>query len=226
MLILGLDTTQPTVQISLLGESQKIFVGEQFTNKMESLPGLLKRLFESYDLQPQALTAIGIISGPGNYTGIRAGMMVVKTLTYRYQIPLYGLSKLEAALYSLRSLNMPLSPIFHVRQGQIYTGLGQWQAGQANYQVEPCSKSLPDWFNQLAEQGLPALFCRSEPFEGEWPNERAWLPLGNLAGAVADWTHEQVKGGHPPKNEVAPFYIRPAVQMGAAQVPPAKANPN
>ena len=222
MLILGLDTTQPTVQISLLGESQKFFVGEQFTNKMESLPGVLKRLFESYEFQPQDLTAIGIISGPGNYTGIRAGMMVVKTLTYRYQIPLYGLSKLEAALYSLRSLNTPLSPIFHVRQGQIYTGLGQWQAGQAHYLLEPCSKSLSDWLKQLDEQGLSALFCRAEPFEGEWPSERAWLPLGNLAGAVAAWTQEQVNGGHPPQSEVAPFYIRPAVQTGTAQVISAK----
>ncbi len=226
MLILGLDTTQPTLQIALLGESQKFFVGEQFVNKMESLPGVLKRLFESYDLQPQALTAIGIINGPGNYTGIRAGMMVVKTLTYRYQIPLYGMSKLEAALYSLRSLNTPLSPIFNVRQGQIYTGLGQWQAGQACYLVEPCSKSLPDWLNQLDEQGLSALLCRAEPFEGEWTSERTWLPLGNLAGAVAAWTQEQLKGGHPPDNEVAPFYIRPAVQTGTAQALPAKANPN
>ncbi|MGE3727084.1 MAG: tRNA (adenosine(37)-N6)-threonylcarbamoyltransferase complex dimerization subunit type 1 TsaB [Candidatus Sericytochromatia bacterium] len=221
MLILGLDTTQPTVQISLLEENQKLFVGEHFTSRMESLPGLLKRLFDNFDFQPQNLSAIGIITGPGNYTGIRAGMMVVKTLTYRYQIPLYGLSKLEASLYGLRSLNMPLSPIFNVRQGQIYTGLGKWEE-RAVYKVEPHSSDLETWLKRLEEEAPSGLLCSPDPL----PDQKTWLPLGNLANAVAEWTREQLKCADPPQTEVQPFYIRPAVQTGPAQARSDRQNQN
>lgn len=209
MLILGLDTTQPTVQISLIGETQKFYQGAYYVKRMESLPSLLKQLFEHFGFRPQDLTAIGVITGPGNYTGIRAGMMVVKTLTYRYQLPLYGMHKIEAAFYSLRSLQQPLSPIFNVRQGQVYTGVGQWLANRADYQIAPHSTDLDSWLQRLPQEAPSGLLCSEEPL-----NYPQWLPLGHLAQAMAEWTRECVHSNISPLTEVQPFYIRPAVQTG------------
>jgi tRNA threonylcarbamoyl adenosine modification protein YeaZ len=208
MLILGLDTTQPLVQISLLGEAQKWLTSEHYLERMESLPALLKHLFEGLQFQPSDLSAIGFITGPGNYTSIRAGMMVVKTLTYRYQIPLYGLNKLEAALYSLRSLKQDLSPVFSVRQQQIYTGLGQWTDEGVIYQVEPHSTTEQDWRNYL--ESHPAQICKADHEILEL--SKTYLPLGNLAAAVAEYSFTRFKQNQAPETEVLPFYIRPAVQ--------------
>ncbi|PIQ27318.1 tRNA (adenosine(37)-N6)-threonylcarbamoyltransferase complex dimerization subunit type 1 TsaB [bacterium (Candidatus Blackallbacteria) CG17_big_fil_post_rev_8_21_14_2_50_48_46] len=210
MLILGIDTTQSNAQIALLQNKQKLAVCEFFLERMESLPALLHDLFQERGILPAELGGIGFVKGPGNYTGIRAGLMVVKTLTSLYNLPLWGFTRLETALYSLRHLNTAISPVFNVRQGQFYTAWGQWQKDQAQYLLEPDTWALEAWISKLEQsvEGSLPFIISNEPLDINLP----WLPLGNMALAVAELSAEKI-AAQQTAPEVLPFYIRPAVQI-------------
>lgn len=203
MLILGLDTTQPNAQIALLNQNQKILETEIFLPRMEQLPSKLSSLFQSLEIQPTELRAAGFVTGPGNYTGIRAGLIVLKTLTSIYHLPLYGFTRMETALFSLRSLPQPVSPLFNIRQNQIYTALGQWQNDQPLYALPPQIQTWDSWLQNLPWQ--PLFFCSD-------PQPFACLPLGNMALAAAEMTQACLHRSVSPPDSVHPFYIRPAVQ--------------
>lgn len=206
MFILGLDTTQPHAQITLLNQDHTIVATEILLPRMEYLPRQLHHLFESLNLPPSQLHAAGFVTGPGNYTGIRVGLTVIKTLSLIYHVPLYGFTRMETALFSVRSLKQPVSPIFNIRQQQIYTALGQWQGHQAIYSLPPQVCTWEHWQEKLSEQPL---FFSSEP------QPFPCLPLGNMALAAAELTKFYLEQSLPAPDSIQAFYIRPAVQMPA-----------
>lgn len=64
----------------------------------EQLVSTIDRLLRKYRIQPQDLKCIACGTGPGSYTGTRAGAIVAKTLSYANRTPLLGFCSLESWL--------------------------------------------------------------------------------------------------------------------------------
>ena len=52
------------------------------------------------DLDLESLTAVVVVTGPGTYTGVRAGMAAALGIAQARSLPLHGLSSLEVAAHS------------------------------------------------------------------------------------------------------------------------------
>jgi tRNA threonylcarbamoyladenosine biosynthesis protein TsaB len=57
---------------------------------------LIQSLLNEHHLRPSALMGIVVNKGPGSYTGLRIGVSAAKAIAYAANLPLYGLSGLDA----------------------------------------------------------------------------------------------------------------------------------
>jgi tRNA threonylcarbamoyladenosine biosynthesis protein TsaB len=96
--ILALDTSTPTTSCALLEDDRVL--REQLIDPParagDVLPGALG------DLDGIEAVAVGI--GPGSFTGLRVGLAAAKTIAYARQLPIAGVSSLQAIALDERGL--------------------------------------------------------------------------------------------------------------------------
>ena len=132
MKILAIDTSNYVLGISLI--DQEKVIGEYITNLKKNhsvrvMPAI-EYLMKECEIVPGDLTKIIVAKGPGSYTGVRIGVTIAKSLAWSLQIPLVGVSSLEARQPRRGAiLKGEFFPLFDARRGQIYTGLYQFKEG-------------------------------------------------------------------------------------------------
>ena len=145
MNVLAIDTSNYSLGIALVNQEQVI--GEYITNMKKNhsirvMPAI-EKLMQDCEMKPTDVEKIVVAKGPGSYTGVRIGVTIAKTLAWTLNIPLVGISSLEAlAAGAGRYFDGCISPLFDARRGQIYTGLYQyrkWKIGvfstRSNYLI-------------------------------------------------------------------------------------------
>jgi len=97
-ILLAIDTTTDVFCLGLSRESE--LIGEKNIpgrKHSERLMEEIGSLLEENSFTHNDITAIGIGTGPGSFTGIRVGMSVAITMAQFIKIPLYGFSALDLA---------------------------------------------------------------------------------------------------------------------------------
>ncbi len=95
--LLCFDTSAPTVAVALhdgtdvIGEQ----VSEQPMKHGEQLAPLIDVVLREADVGRQDLTALGVGTGPGPFTGLRVGLVTARTLAYVLDLPVYGVCSLD-----------------------------------------------------------------------------------------------------------------------------------
>ncbi|WP_430535597.1 tRNA (adenosine(37)-N6)-threonylcarbamoyltransferase complex dimerization subunit type 1 TsaB [Listeria rocourtiae] len=125
MIILGIDTSNDTLGVSLWRDNKVI--GELVTNLKKNhsvrlLPAIAQ-LMKECDVTPQDLTKIAVAEGPGSYTGLRIGVTVAKTMAWDLQIPLVGVSSLALMAQNGRFFEGLIVPVMDARRGNVYAGI-------------------------------------------------------------------------------------------------------
>ncbi|MCH1627444.1 tRNA (adenosine(37)-N6)-threonylcarbamoyltransferase complex dimerization subunit type 1 TsaB [Fredinandcohnia quinoae] len=188
MKVLSIDTSNNVMGIGLL-DGEKV-VGEIITNLAKNhsirvMPAIEQLLLEC-GLKVNELDKIVVAKGPGSYTGVRIGVTIAKSLAWALNIPLVGISSLEALAANGRFFNGFISPIFDARRGQVYTGLYAYTDGRLICKKEDKILLLVDWLNELRESATPTLFLGNDlPIHQEIIQNE----LGELAtfAAYTDW---------------------------------------
>ena len=161
MNVLAIDTSNTTLGIAIINEDQVI--GEYITNMKKNhsirvMPAM-ERLLSDCDLKPADLDKIVVAKGPGSYTGVRIGVTIAKTLAWTLNVPLVGISSLEALAAGVaRHFDGFVSPLFDARRGQIYTGLYQFKDGQLQTVIKDQILLSVDWAEQLQTYNEKILF--------------------------------------------------------------------
>ena len=75
------------------------FANSEATKQAEELIPAIESLLKEHNSNYAKLTAIAACIGPGSFTGLRIGLAAAKGLALALNIPLIGVSSLEAALY-------------------------------------------------------------------------------------------------------------------------------
>ena len=165
MKVLSIDTSNYALGIALVdGEQVK---GEYITNikknhSIRVMPAI-EALMNDCDIMPKDLEKIVVARGPGSYTGVRIGVTIAKTLAWTLQIPIVGVSSLEASAASAgRYFDGVISPLFDARRGQIYTGLYQFSAGRITTLKEDQLVLSENWAAELAKQDQKVLFIGND----------------------------------------------------------------
>ncbi|MBI78560.1 MAG: tRNA (adenosine(37)-N6)-threonylcarbamoyltransferase complex dimerization subunit type 1 TsaB [Rhodospirillaceae bacterium] len=107
MKILGIDSTLGFCSAAVLDQnnSSKCF-NLEFEGHSEMLIPIIQKVMEEADLPFHELNLIAVTVGPGSFTGLRAGLSAAKGLGLALDIPVHGVTTLEAVAFGARSKSL------------------------------------------------------------------------------------------------------------------------
>ena len=136
--LLAIDTSTQACSAALLynGECTQRLANEPRSHTRLLLP-IVDELLASSGCTLQQLDAIAFTAGPGSFTGLRIGLGVVQGLAFAADLPVIGVSTLQAlALRAQRQLSLAgdqfIVPAFDARMGEIYWGVYRTSCGNAD----------------------------------------------------------------------------------------------
>ena len=122
-MILALNTSTPQFGLAMMEEDGTILAeyfmsGEKgFGSLMPALHFLLSKL--KADIHDQK--AVIVTTGPGSFTGLRVGISAAKGLCHALEIPIIGISSLEAMASQFPYSDLPIVPILYSRKNEFFT---------------------------------------------------------------------------------------------------------
>jgi len=100
MKILSINTTGVGTQIALRLNEEVYYVDAGFSRHSESLFPMMEDLLDKHNTIIDDLDYVGVVIGPGSFTGIRIGMSVAKAFCYVKYIPCVAVNSLEVLAYN------------------------------------------------------------------------------------------------------------------------------
>lgn len=121
----------------------------------ENVDTILTDINKKQDISISELDAIGIITGPGNYTGLRVSVTHVKTLAQIYAIPVFSFSALEAALFEDLNTNNIYLTLLPARSNEVNCALVSVKNKKTKILTSPFSWSENQLSNGLEQLKIP-----------------------------------------------------------------------
>jgi tRNA threonylcarbamoyladenosine biosynthesis protein TsaB len=95
---LGIDSASPDASLALIS-GDDVLAERRWTVEStfsQELLAAIDSLLVSAGVERTAITAIAVDAGPGGYTGLRTGVATAQGLAFALDVPLAGISRLEA----------------------------------------------------------------------------------------------------------------------------------
>jgi len=220
MKYLTIDTTTKVTAVSLAEDGCLIAESFLHTSKTHSerLIPMLDQLLKAAYWTLQELEMIGVVRGPGSFTGIRIGIATAQGLAQVLKIPLLAVLSLDALAWAGLGRVEDIVPILDARKNEWYTARYRWAKGEEEVQCLTLPQAIPTdlWLEQLKGLDRPICFvgdatakykARIETVLGEKAvilPDYVSLPRGAYA-ARAVWQRWQETGVG---ELVVPLYIR------------------
>ena len=158
MRILGLDTATSLSSVALLEDGQLsaeatfppqspngVTVSAK-SNHSETVLPLIQSVLEIAHRRLSDIDAIAVSIGPGSFTGLRIGLALVKGIAYDCDLPVVGVSSLEAQATRVAELSGPICPLLDARKQEVYAALFDRHDGEL-------VRCLPDQAVAVSELG-------------------------------------------------------------------------
>lgn len=159
--MLAIDTTTADQGLAIVSDGR--VVGLQLirpgASNTETLTENLTRLLSVTGFGAPALSRVGVVTGPGSFSGIRIGMAVAAGLSDALDIPVTGFNSLELlALHPLVPDGV-LCPLVSAHRGNVYAAAYN-RAGPQHSEISAPAELSPADFDAL----LTRLESSGEPF--------------------------------------------------------------
>ncbi|ACB83996.1 tRNA (adenosine(37)-N6)-threonylcarbamoyltransferase complex dimerization subunit type 1 TsaB [Natranaerobius thermophilus] len=124
MKVLGIDTATKTCCVALIDGNKLMgeFILNNFQTHSERLMPLIDKLLDSLGIKIDEIEGIAVSRGPGAFTGLRIGIGTAQGLAMGNEIPLVGVSTLDALAYQRATLGY-ICPIMDAKKQELYTSL-------------------------------------------------------------------------------------------------------
>ena len=151
MLLLAFETSAKAASVALF--DGKKLLGEHYQNTglthSQTLLVMAQDLLSQCGYQPADVQAVAVANGPGSFTGVRIGAAAAKGFAWGAELPLYGVSTLEAMALGLGIHSGIVCPVMDARRAQVYNALFQFEAGKCRRLTEDRAISLSDLGEEL-----------------------------------------------------------------------------
>ncbi|MBP5519468.1 MAG: tRNA (adenosine(37)-N6)-threonylcarbamoyltransferase complex dimerization subunit type 1 TsaB [Treponema sp.] len=124
MNILALDCA--VTRISLAVKTDSKFVSATYDIGMrqsEILVPSIDEILSKAEIKPSELDASVLTIGPGSFTGLRLGISALKAIELAHNVPVYGVSSLEAYAYPYKNLGFPVISCIDANKDKFYVNI-------------------------------------------------------------------------------------------------------
>ena len=125
MLILAFETTAKSCSAAL--HDGKKLLAESYQNSglthSQTLMVMAEDLLKVCGKSAADVTHLAVAAGPGSFTGVRIGVSAAKGFAWGAQLPVYGVSTLEAMALGLGALDGHICCCMDARRKQVYNAI-------------------------------------------------------------------------------------------------------
>ncbi len=198
---------------SLLSEFSMAPTSKNFNGVMPAIDYLLT----TSRVQAKDVHAVIVAKGPGSFTGLRVGLSAAKGFCQGLDIPIIGVSSLEAMASQAPFASIPVCPILDSRKGEVFVSLFRWSEDmEMQRERDDMSLKVEDLPSFIREKTLflGNDFSAQGPVVSKILGPRALMapaPLWNLRSAsVASVGVERFKKqDFDDLRDLVPGYLRP-----------------
>lgn len=220
MKYLTIDTTTKVTALALAEDGNLVAEGFLHTTKTHSerIIPMLDQVLGATAWKLKDLDFIGVVRGPGSFTGIRIGIATAQGMAQVLELPLIGVLSLDALAWAGYGSSAEIVPILDARKNEWYTAQYRWsETEEKPLRVkEPFAGEPVRWLNELAGLEQPVLFIgdavpRYADMIRDHLGEKAVLlpdylalPRGAYTAQSVWWEWQKTQQG----GLVEPYYIR------------------
>lgn len=122
MKILGIDTSSSSLSVAVMDDDLlkgEFTLNHKLTHSEQMMP-LLDSLLSHLELKMSDIDLIGVSVGPGSFTGIRIGVSAANAMAMALDIPVVGISSLEAMAYTAGETAYTIVSTFDAQRDRFY----------------------------------------------------------------------------------------------------------
>ncbi len=217
MKILAFETSAKAVSVAMLADGKLLAESYQNTGLTHSqtLMVMAQDLLKQCGLTPSDVEAVAVANGPGSFTGVRIGVAAAKGFAWGAELPLVGVSTLEAMAEHLAAYEGIVCPVMDARRAQVYNALFRAEKGRLTRLTEDRAISLEELGAELAALPGPVFLVG----DGSLLTHRT-LSLDKLVLPAEERMHQRAvgvakvadrllqSGGNFAGGELIPNYLR------------------
>ena len=132
MRILAFETSAKAASVAIVEDGT--LLGEMYQNTglthSQTILAMGQDLLLRCGLQVEDVDGVAVAMGPGSFTGIRIGVAAAKGFSWGRELPLYGVSTLEAMALTLGIWEGVVCACMDARRNQVYNALFRAEQGR------------------------------------------------------------------------------------------------
>ena len=206
MLVLGIDTSTPTVSVALVDDDKLLGRQDQPANNAhgEVLAALIDAVLRATSTAPADLAAVAVGLGPGPFTGLRVGIVTAAALGDALGIPVFGDCSLDVLGPEGKLSGRPFAAVTDARRRQVYWAL--YDDGGSRVEgpdIAPAAEVAEHLRGRVSAVVGPGATQYAEAFVDFDVDATQWPDAGRLATNAA----RRHRSGAAP-DALTPMYLR------------------
>ena len=217
MKILTMDTSAKVAAVSLQDENgmrAEFAINHSTHTHSETMLPLIDSALSFVGWKISDLDAVGVVTGPGSFTGVRIGVAMAKGFAQAADLPVIPICTLDAFARSVGVCSHTVAALMDARRGQVYAAAYTWQNGVCTKTVPDCATDITLFLDLLGEEAvfvgdgvLPNLPAIQGKIKHAHILPRNQLP-NCIAGAAAIAAEQYISGNTISAMEIMPYYLR------------------
>ena len=124
MIVLGIDTSTPQTSVAI-GSDREVLANVSIAGKarQESVTPALQQMLAWSGLDLGRVGGIAVGIGPGLFTGLRVGVETAKTLAQVLNVPIVGITSLDALAFAVRHTSRQIACVIDARRGEVFAAV-------------------------------------------------------------------------------------------------------